>query len=231
MSTMIYQLIDVTLKYRKYPTLIKSDLKYFEFGDLPAMTLCRKDHDWRFESKRKDSDRSILYHFRYNSSQQWAMQVQLSSPPKNWDKYFNSMSVLIETNVDSFKCLTIFSKLQLKYKENQTTLGISKPSITLWILDVRDTDSYHLALHPSNQMVKSSNQLSKSHNLRHIRIFSLQVKTEYLLPSPFETNCFDYNENIGKNHSKAYRSHQECMEKEECKRNEESNIFSSLWIN
>ena len=52
-SIMIYQLVDVTLNYRQYRTIIKSDLKYFESGDLPSVTLCRHDHDWQFEKKSK----------------------------------------------------------------------------------------------------------------------------------------------------------------------------------
>src|ERR1700736_3498485 len=68
-STMIYQLIDLTFEYRQYKTIIKSDLKYFESGDLPSVTLCRKDHDWRFKEKSKKDDelKTILYRFSYGN--------------------------------------------------------------------------------------------------------------------------------------------------------------------
>jgi len=48
---MIYQLIDMTINYRQYPTIIKSDLTYFESGDLPSLTFCSSDYHWDFVSK------------------------------------------------------------------------------------------------------------------------------------------------------------------------------------
>src|ERR1700733_2922512 len=63
---MSYQLIDLTLKYRQYKTIIKSELKYFEFGDLPSITLCRDDHNWHFERKYR-VDHEIFYTFAYDN--------------------------------------------------------------------------------------------------------------------------------------------------------------------
>src|ERR1700735_3638976 len=56
-TIMIYQLINVTINYRQYPTIIKSDFIYFESGDLPSLTFCPSDYDWHFVSK------SVLFHF------------------------------------------------------------------------------------------------------------------------------------------------------------------------
>src|ERR1700722_11800322 len=65
---MCYQLIDLTLEYREYKTIIKSELKHFESSDLPSITLCRKDHDWKYERRYKMNGRfgyDILYSFQY----------------------------------------------------------------------------------------------------------------------------------------------------------------------
>src|ERR1700742_1293308 len=65
-STMIYQLIDLTLEYRKYKTIVKSDLKYFESGDLPSITLCRKYYDWQLTNKsRMFRNEGMIYQFAY----------------------------------------------------------------------------------------------------------------------------------------------------------------------
>ena len=50
-TIMIYQLIDVTINYRQYPTIIKSDLTYFESGDLPSLTFCSSDYHHDFVNK------------------------------------------------------------------------------------------------------------------------------------------------------------------------------------
>src|ERR1700722_4637439 len=90
-SVMIYQVIDMTIKYRKYPTIIKSDLKYFESGDLPSITICRKDHDWQFEGKGKEinNDRkSIVYQFLYPiTGERWLIELTLILMPilQAWD--------------------------------------------------------------------------------------------------------------------------------------------------
>ena len=66
---MIYQLIHVTLNYRQYRTIMKTELEYFESGDLPSLTLCRRDHDWQFEKKWKFDNgyKWIIYEFTYNN--------------------------------------------------------------------------------------------------------------------------------------------------------------------
>jgi len=47
-------------------TIIKSDLKYFESGDLPSLTLCRNDYDWQFIGKYKENGtKQIYYQFDY----------------------------------------------------------------------------------------------------------------------------------------------------------------------
>src|SRR5258705_6938791 len=72
-TIMIYQLIDVTINYLQYPTIIKSDLTYFESGDLPSLTFCPSDYHWDFVSKSVDNDTivvdSIQYKFAYNIQQ------------------------------------------------------------------------------------------------------------------------------------------------------------------
>jgi hypothetical protein len=114
-SGMIYQLIDVTIKYRKYPTIIKSDLKYFESGDLPSMTLCRNDYDWHFVEKYKNDKGNMIFVFNYTETGQcWEVEVSLIPQPiaTGWDNkfYYNSMTNIIESNISSLKCFTLFSK-------------------------------------------------------------------------------------------------------------------------
>src|SRR5580704_4360194 len=72
MTIMIYQLIDVTINYLQYPTIIKSDLTYFESGDLPSLTVCSSDYHWDFVSKllRNNNVYNMFnYKFAYNKQQ------------------------------------------------------------------------------------------------------------------------------------------------------------------
>src|SRR5437660_11699857 len=71
-TIMIYQLIHVTINYRQYPTIIKSDLTYFESGDLPSLTLCQSDYHWDFVNKSVRNNNSydnLRYEFAYNIQQ------------------------------------------------------------------------------------------------------------------------------------------------------------------
>src|SRR5882762_3224377 len=71
-TIMIYQLIDVTINYLQYPTIIKTDLTYFESGDLPSLTFCPSNNDWDFVSKSvgNEVDLDVLnYNFAYNIQQ------------------------------------------------------------------------------------------------------------------------------------------------------------------
>src|SRR5581483_1550170 len=64
---MLYQLCDFTAQYFSYHTVVKSELKYFEGKDLPSLTLCRKDHDWKFARKKKwkESEESEIFYQDY----------------------------------------------------------------------------------------------------------------------------------------------------------------------
>src|SRR5581483_11927352 len=69
-TIMIYQLIDVTINYLQYPTIIKTDLTYFESGDLPSLTFCPSDYNWDFVSKLVINKYAYLqYEFAYNIQQ------------------------------------------------------------------------------------------------------------------------------------------------------------------
>src|SRR5581483_2697931 len=73
-TIMIYQLIDVTVNYLQYPTLIKSDLTYFQSGDLPSLTLCPSYYHWDFAFKTLYIDIiegrvEFHYYFNYNMQQ------------------------------------------------------------------------------------------------------------------------------------------------------------------
>jgi hypothetical protein len=65
---MSIQLIDLTLNYREYKTIMKTDIKYFT-GDLPSITLCRRDHDWKFDNKSILEENKIEYKFVYTNNQ------------------------------------------------------------------------------------------------------------------------------------------------------------------
>ncbi len=51
-------MIDSTLKYREYKTVIKSEFNYFEEGDLPSLTFCPRDRGW---NKLKDKNDVSLF--------------------------------------------------------------------------------------------------------------------------------------------------------------------------
>ena len=139
-TIMIYQLIDVTINYRQYPTIIKSDLTYFQSGDLPSLTLCRNDHDWQFADKRKHNhyqSSQIEYAFVYNSQPQsksnemgkqyWLLSLLFRPEIFNFNEYYSTMADVIITNIssESLKCVTLLSKLQLNSSEQQIPAQIS----------------------------------------------------------------------------------------------------------
>src|SRR5581483_2826028 len=69
-TIMIYQLIDVTINYLQYPTIIKSDLTYFQSDDLPSLTFCPSDYHWHFVNKSIiDKYAPLQYTFAYNMQQ------------------------------------------------------------------------------------------------------------------------------------------------------------------
>ena len=78
-TIMIYQLIDVTINYLQYPTIIKSDLIYFESGDLPSLTFCPSDYDWDFVSKSIANNAFDYYGFNYK----FAYNIQQKSHTNN----------------------------------------------------------------------------------------------------------------------------------------------------
>jgi hypothetical protein len=66
---MSIQLIDLTLNYRQYKTIIKTDIKKFTQGDFPSITLCKHEHDWKFDKKSIVSGNGIEYTFVYTNNQ------------------------------------------------------------------------------------------------------------------------------------------------------------------
>src|SRR5581483_7009180 len=127
---MSFQLIDLTLKYREYKTIIKSEIKQFESGDLPSITLCRKDHDWRFRKKQRSGNkwRSELEYLSaydcYNETEHYWKIVIAMNKMENYqvpwmnEDYYDSMTDIIIHNISSLKCVTIFSKLKIKSKNS-----------------------------------------------------------------------------------------------------------------
>ena len=113
-TIMIYQLIDVTINYLQYPTIIKTDLTYFESGDLPSLTFCPSDYHWDFVSKSTRGNRLITdltYEFAYNIQQKshtnnsvrqiWNIHLILLPKVLNVDEYFAIMSDVMITNIPS----------------------------------------------------------------------------------------------------------------------------------
>src|SRR5581483_4459782 len=154
-TIMIYQLIDVTINYLQYPTIIKSDLTYFSSGDLPSLTFCPSDYHWDFVNKSVIEDLKIMsmsgiqYNFVYNMHQKshinnsikqiWTLKLSFNPKVLNDDGYFAIMSDVLITNIpsQSLKCVTVFSKLQLNSSEQQIPAQISKPKINIDIFDQR----------------------------------------------------------------------------------------------
>ena len=112
-TIMIYQLIDVTINYRQYPTIIKSDYTYFESGDLPSLTFCPSYYDWDLVSKSVENSKSssLSYEFAYNIQQKshtnnsvrqiWNIHLILLPKVLNVDEYFAIMSDVMITNIPS----------------------------------------------------------------------------------------------------------------------------------
>ena len=240
-TTMIYQLIHVTLNYRQYRTIIKTELEYFESGDLPSLTFCRRDHDWRFEKKEKVNDeyKSIEYEFGYNNDilidkpqQKWKLHVQLFPIPisQAWDDddYYASMTDVMITNVSSLKCVTLFSKLQLNSSKDQHKVKIRKPTIYIVIYDEKRNVNYYLSAHPANQLLTSMAMSNMIPNAT-LTYFNLDVKTEYSLPLPYDTKCVNYEDNIGKDKD-AYKSMKECEDERKIMMNSSSQFKSNELI-
>ncbi len=166
-TIMIYQLIDVTINYRQYLTIIKSDLTYFESGDLPSLTFCSSDYHYDFVNKFVINNiiaSVIRYEFAYNIQQKshtnnsmkqiWYLNLMLKPKILNHEEYFGIMSDVMITNISSqsLKCVTIFSKLQLNSSEQQIHAQILKPEIEISIVNQIKSNFYFL-VHPSNQLV------------------------------------------------------------------------------
>src|SRR5580704_5086785 len=91
---MLYQVYDFTAQYFRYHTVVKSELKYFEGKELPSLTLCRKDHDWKFASKEWWSDweeLEIIYVFNY---------------PNNYENESFFISITFTNNFDTSKSVS-----------------------------------------------------------------------------------------------------------------------------
>ena len=56
-------------------------MKYFESGDLPSNTLCRKDYDWQFFQKYKNDKGNMIFVFNYSKTNQ-DCQVEVSLMPQ-----------------------------------------------------------------------------------------------------------------------------------------------------
>jgi len=76
-SLMFIQLIDLTLNYRKYKTIMKTDIKYFT-GELPSITFCKHDLDWKFDNKSIVDGNRIEYRFVYTNNQEMDITQGLS---------------------------------------------------------------------------------------------------------------------------------------------------------
>src|SRR5581483_10075585 len=166
---------------------------------------------------------NLNYKFAYNIQQKshtnisvnqiWELKFILFPKISNGEEYIPIMSDVMITNIppQSLKCVTILSKLQLNSSEQQIPAQIPKPTIMITIDDQRKSN-FQFIVGPSNQLV-TSNHIHKRNKLLHgfSYTFNLHVKTEHLLPSPFKTDCMNYEKNIGKTNE--YKSFHECEEK------------------
>jgi len=98
--------------------------------------------------------------------------------------------------------------LKLKSKIN-TNIDFKEKTLSIKLSDNKNTAIY-LSVHEPNRIVrsKSKNYVTNS----HIIDYKLNVKTEHLLPPPFETNFFNYPDNIGR--KDLPKSYEEC--KDQC---------------
>src|SRR5882757_9919550 len=81
-TIMIYQLIDVTINYLQYPTIIKTDLTYFSSGDLPSLTFCPSDYDFEWKYADNYINTYILHYvFAYNIQQKSHTNISIK---QNW---------------------------------------------------------------------------------------------------------------------------------------------------
>ena len=138
-------------------------MKHFESGDLPSLTFCKKDHNWRFSEKNRglegDLKGSIWYEFNYtdkNEMEKFMIGINLDSKLSKESKfsytpwinneYYSLMTDVIITNISTHKCVTLFSKLNLKSK-TFINVNVSTPIIFIYISDMRRLSMF-FSIHP-----------------------------------------------------------------------------------
>jgi len=203
---------------------------------LPSFTLCPRDHDWEYVEKKRfknnDLSRGNIIKYKFQNTKdlkrKWSIDVvyqplsklQHYSPPFENEQYLSSMTDLILTNISSLKCMTFFSKLQLKSKL-QIDFAIKKPLMKLDIISNHDI-SFLFSIHNPNELVKNISNKIDIEYLRYNKItYKLKVMTRHLLPYPYDTNCQDYSNNM--NNDEAPKSQMEC--KESCLKHKNIDCF------
>src|SRR5882757_4543557 len=83
-TIMIYQLIDVTINYRQYHTIIKSDFTYFESGDLPSLTFCPSDYHWNYVNKSVSDFFGLGDNFYYEFAYYIQQKINTNSIKQIW---------------------------------------------------------------------------------------------------------------------------------------------------
>ncbi len=256
---MFYQIIEFTVQYLSYATVVKTELKFFKGKELPSITICCKDHDWRFSRKEMvmyEKDFNYLnYQFDYlknNASESFELDIAISQwygnieqifPPFEENEYFDEMSEMIIHNISSFKCITFFSKLNIKGNINikkylrmrsERVREMETPTLYLSTSDTKKS-KYYFQLH-SDDVIPISVPLDQyvitNNNSRLISDYDAITTYHHLLPSPYDTHCFDYQKYYqDKYYAKIINENLQFLSHSDCKRwkfhhPKESNLIS-----
>lgn len=177
----MWQITDVINNYFNYPTEFKIEFDTFDTREVPAFSFCYTNFENVSESINK-------------------MKCSLTDKTKTT----NSNCFLtppIYNNLNKKYCFTLYSTLATK-KEQKMLFDPNNYSINNKIVETisyyfDNLDAIYLSIHGSKTpftVIKKFILLTKLDD------FKLTVINQKLLPSPFDTSCFDYS--VGKARSK-----------------------------
>ncbi len=132
----------------------------------------RRDADCKFIKKNVTENKELYYEFNYARENEtnveiWDITFSFASPTespfeKPWldDNYYSLMTDIIFTNISLFKCMTFFSKLQLKLKRDSNY----QLKMTGIIIQIKDTihHNYYLSVHQANQIIFQFHEIKSS---------------------------------------------------------------------
>ncbi len=206
----------MTITYLKYETVFNIESES-RFENIPAISLClNSKHQFEEINKKKRKDEKIG-HFIYRS-----INCSLRNAFKNDIIRCGRKSTIVESFTPfAFRRFTFLSDLIEERTSSQKELhfDISEGQFLFMIDNSLDLPfiihSPKIPPHLFTDLYKYQSQ-----SLNDYRIYT---KIEKLLPFPYESDCYSYENNI--HDSKAPKSYQDCIVKKMAKL-EENNCYS-----